>query len=103
MAFRPRPWPTAIAVVGVAILLSLGTWQLHRKAWKEELLATIAQEAIELIGGPDRARIKQCEGDGCALLFLDLSRPCRRRWCSMAGCGNRAKARQFRRKERFSP
>ena len=42
MAFRPRPWPTAIAVVGVAILISLGTWQLHRKAWKEELLATIA-------------------------------------------------------------
>ncbi|HLG86062.1 MAG TPA: SURF1 family protein [Alphaproteobacteria bacterium] len=42
MAFRPRPWPTAIAVIGVAILISLGTWQLHRKAWKEELLAAIA-------------------------------------------------------------
>jgi surfeit locus 1 family protein len=42
MGFRPRPWPTAIAVIGVAILISLGTWQLHRKAWKEELLATIA-------------------------------------------------------------
>ena len=42
MAFRPRPWPTAIAVVGIAILISLGAWQLHRKTWKEELLATIA-------------------------------------------------------------
>lgn len=42
MAFRPRPWPTTIAIVGVAILIALGSWQLHRKAWKEALLATIA-------------------------------------------------------------
>jgi len=42
MGFRPRPWPTAIAVVGIAILIGLGTWQLHRKVWKETLLATIA-------------------------------------------------------------
>ena len=42
MVFRLRPWPTAIALIGVAILLGLGTWQLQRRAGKEELLATIA-------------------------------------------------------------
>lgn len=28
-------------LVGIAILLSLGTWQMRRLAWKEELIATI--------------------------------------------------------------
>ena len=65
-----------------------------------ELLATIAGLAIALIGGPDRNRIRLCEGEGCAILFLDLSRSGVRRWCSMAGCGNRAKARAFRERGR---
>ena len=65
-----------------------------------ELLATVARAAVELFGSPERERIRQCEGDGCALLFLDLSRSGQRRWCSMAGCGNRAKARAFRSKGR---
>lgn len=64
----------------------------------KELLATVAREAVALFGSAERERIRQCEGDGCALLFLDLSRSGGRRWCSMAGCGNRAKARSFRRK-----
>jgi len=42
LSFRPRPWPTAIALVLLSILVGLGTWQLHRRAWKTELLATIA-------------------------------------------------------------
>lgn len=64
------------------------------------LLATIAREAVELFGGPSRERIRQCDGEGCALLFLDLSRSGARRWCSMTGCGNRAKARSFRKRGR---
>lgn len=64
------------------------------------LLATIAREAVELFGGPLSARIRICEGEGCALLFLDLSRSGARRWCSMSGCGNRAKARAFRERGR---
>ena len=42
MRFRSRFWPSVIALVMMAILLGLGTWQLQRKAWKEDLLATIA-------------------------------------------------------------
>lgn len=38
-------------------------------------------------------RIRACAGEGCVLWFLDTSRNGTRRWCSMAGCGNRAKAR----------
>jgi len=73
---------------------------LLREGSAQDLLAAIAREAVELFGSAERERIRTCEGDSCALLFLDLSRSGRRRWCSMAGCGNRAKARAFRERGR---
>jgi len=74
--------------------------EIVRDGSAAELLGTLAQHAVELLGSPDAARIRQCEGGGCALLFLDLSRSGRRRWCSMESCGNRAKAEAFRRRQR---
>lgn len=42
----PRLWPVLIATaVGLAILVSLGTWQLQRLQWKEALLAKLAANA----------------------------------------------------------
>ncbi len=35
--------PTIATAVALAILVSLGTWQMQRKAWKEGLLAKIAE------------------------------------------------------------
>ncbi|MER5932342.1 CGNR zinc finger domain-containing protein [Streptomyces sp. NPDC002054] len=43
-----------------------------------------------LTAAPDR--IRRCAGEGCVLHFHDVSRNGTRRWCSMAACGNRAKA-----------
>jgi predicted RNA-binding Zn ribbon-like protein len=37
-------------------------------------------------------RIKRCAHPTCILHFFDTSQNGRRRWCSMAVCGNRAKA-----------
>jgi surfeit locus 1 family protein len=34
--------PTLLALAGLAVLIGLGTWQLERKAWKDELVARIA-------------------------------------------------------------
>jgi len=39
-------------------------------------------------------RIKLCAGEDCGWLFYDASRNLTRRWCSMADCGNLAKARR---------
>ena len=33
--------PTVFAIVGVAILIGLGIWQLDRKTWKENLIETV--------------------------------------------------------------
>ena len=35
--------PAAVAAVGVAILVSLGLWQIERKTWKEALIAALAE------------------------------------------------------------
>ncbi|ASO20464.1 putative RNA-binding Zn ribbon-like protein [Actinoalloteichus hoggarensis] len=39
-------------------------------------------------------RIRRCENPDCVLHFHDVSRSGDRRWCSMAVCGNRLKARR---------
>jgi predicted RNA-binding Zn ribbon-like protein len=59
-------------------------------------LAHIARESIMLLTGPDLARVRTCAG--CSLLFVDRSRPGRRRWCSMDRCGNREKTARYRNK-----
>jgi predicted RNA-binding Zn ribbon-like protein len=60
------------------------------------LLATVARDAVELFTGPYADRIRECGSHNCALLFVDTSRPGRRRWCAMEHCGNRQKVRAHR-------
>jgi len=40
----------------------------------------------------DPAFVRRCANPSCVLLFLDVSKSGRRRWCDMATCGNRAKS-----------
>lgn len=41
---------------------------------------------------PDFCSVSMCMGERCGWFFVDRTPTRRRRWCSMAGCGNRAKA-----------
>lgn len=43
-------------------------------------------------------RLRPCANDACRLFLIDHSRPGTARWCSMAACGNRMKARTHARK-----
>lgn len=61
----------------------------------ERLLWPIARSAAELLISEDRLRVRQCNGERCTWLFVDMSKNKSRRWCNMADCGNRAKARRF--------
>ncbi|MEV4617678.1 CGNR zinc finger domain-containing protein [Asanoa sp. NPDC049573] len=58
--------------------------------------------AADLLTTLDRAALSECplaEG-GCGWLFLDHSRNHSRRWCAMADCGARAKARRLTERRR---
>ena len=46
------------------------------------------------------SRMKACPADGCHWAFYDRSRNRSRTWCSMSECGNRAKARSYRARQR---
>ena len=48
------------------------------------------------------ARLKICGADTCQWAFYDKSKNRSGRWCAMAECGNRAKARAFRERRRKS-
>jgi predicted RNA-binding Zn ribbon-like protein len=50
-----------------------------------------AEDYLQLLAR-DATRVRHCSGPGCVLHFYDTSKRGDRRWCSMAGCGNRAKA-----------
>lgn len=61
-----------------------------------QLLSTVARDAVDLLTGPCAHRIRMCAADDCQLVYVDTSRPGRRRWCSMEHCGNRHKVRTLR-------
>jgi predicted RNA-binding Zn ribbon-like protein len=46
------------------------------------------------------ARLKVCAQDSCMYAFYDRSKNRSGSWCSMAVCGNRAKARSYRERQR---
>ncbi|MEY9953706.1 ABATE domain-containing protein [Leifsonia sp. EB34] len=59
-------------------------------------LAAVGRAAVELYLPGNAGRLKWCEGTDCTRAFLDASRTANRRWCGMAGCGDRAKAAAYR-------
>lgn len=70
-------------------------WDWHEADGALELpIWIIARSAADLLVSPELERVRECAGDDCDWLFLDASRNRSRRWCDMANCGNRAKARR---------
>ena len=76
-----------------------GAKQLRARDFVEAALSTIAADAIEIVATDARLRLRRCPE--CRMLFRDNSRPGNRIWCSSAsGCGNRAKVRRHRAKQK---
>jgi len=96
-------------------LLALGSHQLELQ-WKEEgepaavlkqmsrdpaaVLLPVAEALARLLAETDFALVRKCECDECTLLFCDRTKSHRRRWCSMALCGNRMKVAAFRARQK---
>ena len=68
-------------------------WKAMRR-WRSPkgLLLPIAEAIGELVCRKDFTLVRKCEGPTCTMWFHDVSKGHARRWCSMAVCGNRAKA-----------
>ncbi|MFF8381922.1 CGNR zinc finger domain-containing protein [Streptomyces sp. NPDC015661] len=66
----------------------------------DHLRHELALRAFDLLRALPPERTRVCPGQRCGWLFLDSSRGGRRRWCSMATCGNSAKGRTHYRRSR---
>ncbi len=84
-----RP-PLAVALGAGAMFVRSGTMG--------QVLATVARDAIELLGGDSADRLRQCGRSGCTRLFVDRTRGRTRTWCGMRECGNRVNAAAYRRR-----
>ena len=72
-------------------------WRTQR-LWRnpKSVLAPIAEQMGKLLLEEDLDLVRQCGGEDCTILFLDRTKSHKRRWCSMAACGNRAKVAAWR-------
>ena len=65
-----------------------------------DLLVPVAEAIAELLESGDYELVRKCENPACTLWFYDRTKAHRRRWCSMAICGNRMKVAAFRARQR---
>jgi predicted RNA-binding Zn ribbon-like protein len=91
------------AAVALNELLAGERAALHVDAWDgdgvklcatrpdRQLRIDIAAAVVDIFRH-DPARLHRCANAECVLLYLDISKGGRRRWCDMTTCGNRAKA-----------
>jgi predicted RNA-binding Zn ribbon-like protein len=72
-------------------------WKTQR-LWRgpKSILGPIAEQMGKLLTEEDTNLIRQCGGEDCTIVFLDRTKSHKRRWCSMAACGNRAKVAAWR-------
>ncbi|MFF4547727.1 CGNR zinc finger domain-containing protein [Streptomyces sp. NPDC001435] len=83
---RPRVGPDGVA------------WELDAPA--ERRLAVEAVMAWSALQETMPGRLRPCANAECRRFLLDRSKPNKARWCSMAVCGNRMKARRHYRRTR---
>ncbi|WP_020014036.1 CGNR zinc finger domain-containing protein [Promicromonospora sukumoe] len=75
---------------------------IRRTGTAAQGLAAVAREAVEILGGPDAALLRECGRPECTQVYLDRSRGHRREWCAMRTCGNRVKVSAYRSRHRTS-
>jgi predicted RNA-binding Zn ribbon-like protein len=79
----------------------------HDRAWLEPRSSDVGAvfgRLLAIVAGAMEdgtwSRLKACHADDCRWAFYDGSRNRSGAWCSMASCGNRAKARAYRSRQR---
>jgi predicted RNA-binding Zn ribbon-like protein len=100
-----RVYPVDVATLNEAIAASRlrarfgpdGKARLEPEAQGVEgALGRIVAAVFAAIGEEGWTRLKVCDSRACRWVFYDRSRNHSSRWCKMASCGNRQKAKRFR-------
>ena len=71
-----------------------------RRDIEAAILGPITLSALTLLMEKDLLRTRRCAGQECGWLFFDTTKNNGRRWCEMRVCGNRAKVRAARDRQR---
>jgi predicted RNA-binding Zn ribbon-like protein len=96
------PDALAPALDGVSYILSMTGGQVSQmlSGPPERLLAARAVLAWDTLARNSPRRLRPCANDECRLFLIDRSKANTARWCSMAVCGNRIKARRHYQRSR---
>jgi predicted RNA-binding Zn ribbon-like protein len=81
----------------------VGTDGVHLAATSrgvDGFLATILTALVESTVDGSLRRLKVCRADDCQWAFYDNSKNGCGAWCSMRGCGSRAKAKRYRMRQK---
>lgn len=111
LAQASAPPAARLAALNAVLRTALPTlalaWDADHFEWRagdhlalDTLLARLAWSAAQLLTAGNLTRLRQCANPECGWLFLDTTRNWSRRWCSMADCGSRAKARRYYQRKR---
>ena len=110
-----RVAPSRLTALNVALARSPARLRVHRHAgrittaWQsaangpQPVLFAILISAARLLASDRAVRIRECASADCTWLFVDETRNHSRRWCDMATCGNRMKARRHYRRSQAAP
>jgi predicted RNA-binding Zn ribbon-like protein len=69
-----------------------------RRSGVDAALGVVLGRVAELMAEGSWTRLKACRAEDCRWAFYDRARNQSRAWCSMRVCGNRQKARVYRRR-----
>jgi predicted RNA-binding Zn ribbon-like protein len=95
----------APALQGVTCVPAIMDGQITwiRRVPPERELAVRAVLAWDALAKHSPGRLRPCANDECRLFLIDRSKANAARWCSMAVCGNRMKARRHYQRARAAP
>jgi predicted RNA-binding Zn ribbon-like protein len=97
-----QPDALADVLAGAALIpaITAGKIRWALNVAPDRALAVRAILAWDALAKTSAGRLRPCANDECRLFLIDRSRAGSARWCSMAICGNRMKARRHYQKAR---
>lgn len=78
-------------------------WHIHATDDTDELatriMVEVAMAMVDVIRADEYARLRVCEADDCAGVYVDMSRNGSKRYCDSGNCGNRMNVIAYRQRK----